>query len=249
MFFFQRYSFGDKNPSTIIDNPSTSFKNKCSDPHFKFVPQKRPSNLHSPLHKEMNYHKKTKRKHKMNQKLSSKDIYKVEVVNSPRSSSVNSSNDSIDSNKPPVIVRFKRIQPTIVEHYSSDPDGQISSDDNNKTFSEDSIPVRRYIRVVRKPSFSHEVQIAPKGYSKNLIYSFEFPELHQNVSNILYYPTYNLFPNSGSSIKNIQEKIAQLDNHNLKCSLSFENSLKFVSNMVPQQIGNWFYNIKKKNLI
>lgn len=211
------------------------------------MPQKRPSNLHSPLHKEINYHKKTKRKNKMNQKLSSKDIYKVEVVNSPRSSSINSSNDSVDSEKPPVIVRFKRIQPTIAKHYSSDPDGQISSNVNNKHFPEDPIPVRRYFRVVRKPSFSNEVQIAPKGYSENLIYSFEYPELHQNVGDVLYYPTYNHIPNSGSSIGNIQEKIAKIDNYSFKCPLSFENSLKFMSNMVPQQIGKWFYNIKKKN--
>ncbi|XP_026816767.1 uncharacterized protein LOC113556171 isoform X1 [Rhopalosiphum maidis] len=244
-------SLDDKTSSPFKEQASKSLKRKYqfSDSDISFVPQKRPSKLHSPIHDEINFYKKTKRKHKTHQKSSSKDIYKVEVVNNHPSKSNNPNNNRIESDQPPVIIRLKRVQNSKNKYSSSDVESHlsISSSDNDDKIPEDPIPVHRYIRVVRKPSFSNGTEVLPsKGYTKNQMFTFEHPELRHNIyKNVSYYPTYNCIPDTKSSIEYIQDKIANL-NPNLKCTLSFKESLKVMSKMEPQQIGEWFYNVPKK---
>lgn len=261
MYCFQPCLFGGKTPNAFKEQkehePGSLKRKYCSDTNISFVPQKRPSKIHIPLHDENNFYKKTKRKHKTHQKsLSSKDIYKVEVVNSqPSSSKNNSNNDKITSSQPPVIIRFKRVQKSKNKYPSSEVESQISvspsseDDDNVKRISEeDPLPVQKYIRVVRKPSFSDKTEITPpKSYTKNQMFTFEYPELRQNIhNNVSYYPTFNCIPDTRSSIEYIQEKIANVGNHTLNYTLSFKESLKVISNMKPRQIGEWFYNVPKK---
>lgn len=261
IFFFQPCLFGDKTPSAFKDQTSKSLKRKYqySDTNISFVPQKRPSKLHSPIHDEINFYKKTKRKHKTHQKSLSKDIYKVEVVNSQPS---NSNNDRIASDQPPVIIRIKKVQNSKNKYPSSDVKSHItissasSSSDNDdddndvnvKKIPEDTIPVHRYIRVVRKPSFSNETEVTPsKSFTESQMFTFEHPELRQNIyEKCSYYPTYTCIPDTKSSVEYIQEKIKNLGDPSLKCTLSFKDSLKVMSNMEPKQIGEWFYNVPKK---
>ncbi|CAI6355585.1 unnamed protein product [Macrosiphum euphorbiae] len=256
--------FGGKAPIAFKEQASESLKRKYqySDTDISFVPQKRPSKLHSPIHDEINFYKKTKRKHKTHQKSLCKDIYKVEVVNSHPS---NSNNDKIASDKPPVIIRIKRVQNSKNICPSSDVESHItisssssssssSSDDdydediNVKKIPKETIPVHRYIRVVRKPSFSNKTEVTPtKSFTESQIFTFEHPELRRNIyKNCSYYPTYTCIPDTKSSVEYIQEKIENLGNPSLKCTLSFKDSLKVMSNMEPKKIGEWFYNIPKK---
>lgn len=248
--------FDDKAPISFKEQASESLKRKYqySDANISFVPQKRPSKLYSPIHDEVNFYKKTKRKHKTNLKSLSKDIYKVEVVNSHPS---NSNNDKIASDQPPVIIRFKRVQNSKNKYPSSDIESHItiSSDDDDddedidvKKMPEDAIPVHKYIRVVRKPSFSNVTEVLPsKSFTESHIFTFEHPELRRNIyKNVSYYPTYTCIPDTKSSIEYIQEKIANLGNPSLKCTLSLKDSLKIISNMEPKKIGEWFYNVPKK---
>jgi len=270
--FFQPCLFGGKAPIAFKEQASENLKRKYqySDTDISFVPQKRPSKLHSPIHDEINFYKKIKRKHKTHQKSPCKDIYKVEVVNSHPS---NSNNDSITSDKPPVIIRIKRVQNSKNKYPSSDVESHItissssspstsssssssSSSDNDdydddinvKKIPEETIPVHRYIRVVRKPSFSNETEVTPiKSFTESQMFTFEHPELRQNIhKNCSYYPTYTCIPDTKSSVKYIQEKIENLGNPSLKCTLSFKDSLKVMSNMKPTKIGEWFYNVPKK---
>lgn len=196
------------------------------------------------MKKEFNLYKKSKRKRKIRQKMSSKDIYKVEVVNNEIS---NSNNDRLESHKPSVIIRLKRIHHSNKKKQSSDVDSHatIPSDDDDD--DDKNIPVPRHIRVVRKPSFSDETGISSKRFSNNLTFTFEQPELHRNVfKNVSYYPTNNCIPNTRFNIESIKDKIANLGAPNFKCALSFNKSLKAMSNIAPQVIGEWFYNIPQK---
>ncbi|CAH1732686.1 uncharacterized protein LOC126552114 isoform X3 [Aphis gossypii] len=243
-------SFGNK---TFKEQASVSLKRKYqfSDSDITFVPQKRPSKkLHSPVHDEINFYKKTKRKRKTHQKPSYKDIYKVEVVNSHPSKS---NNDKIESDQPPVIIRLKRVQNSKNEYSSSDVESHrsMSSSDNDDEIPKDPTPDHRYIRVVRKPSFSDGTEISPsKGYTESQMFTFEHPELRHNIykdiKNISYYPTYTCIPDTKSSIEYIQEKMENLGTPSLNCTLSYNESLKVMSKMEPQKIGEWFYNIPKK---
>jgi len=127
----------------------------------------------------------------------------------------------------------------------------MSSSDNDDEIPEDSIPVHRYIRVVRKPSFSDGTEVSPsKGYTESQMFTFEHPELRHNIykdiKNVSYYPTYTCIPDTKSSIEYIQEKMENLGNPNLNCTLSYNESLKVISKMEPQKIGEWFYNVPKK---
>lgn len=255
--------FGDKAPSAFKEQASKSLKRKYqySDTNITFVPQKRPSKLHSPMHDEINYYKKTKRKHKTHQKSLSKDIYKVEVVNRHPS---NSNNDRIVSDQPPVIIRIKRVQNSKKKCPSSDVESHItissasSSEDDDDDYNddinvrkipEDTIPVHRYIRVVRKPSFSYETEVTPsKSFTESQMFTFEHPELRRNIykNSSSYYPTYTCIPDTRSSVEYIHEKITNLSNPRLKRTLSFKDSLKVMSNMEPKKIGEWFFNVPKK---
>jgi len=113
---------------------------------------------------------------------------------------------------------------------------------------EDTIPVHRYIRVVRKPSFSNETEVTPsKSFTESQMFAFEHPELRRNIyKNCSYYPTYTCIPDTRSSVEYIHKKIENLGNPRLKCTLSFKDSLKVISNMEPKKIGEWFYNVPKK---
>ncbi|KAL4135913.1 hypothetical protein QTP88_007494 [Uroleucon formosanum] len=255
--------FGDKAPSAFKEQASKSLKRKYqySDTNITFVPQKRPSKLHSPMHDEINYYKKTKRKHKTHQKSLSKDIYKVEVVNRHPS---NSNNDRIVSDQPPVIIRIKRVQNSKKKCPSSDVESHItissasSSEDDDDDYNddinvrkipEDTIPVHRYIRVVRKPSCSNETEVTPsKSFTESQMFTFEHPELRRNIykNSSSYYPTYTCIPDTRSSVEYIHEKITNLSNPRLKRTLSFKDSLKVMSNMEPKKIGEWFFNVPKK---
>lgn len=63
----------------------------------------------SKYERKNNYHKKLK--HKLHQNTSFNDIYKVEVVDTKSSNSINILKDNeIESYLPPVIIRFKRVQ-------------------------------------------------------------------------------------------------------------------------------------------
>lgn len=253
LIFFQPCSFSDKIPSNLKEQEFSlkSLKRKCcSDTNISFVPQKRPSN--TPLYEKLNRDKKIKRKHKTYQKPTSKDIYKVEVVNSlPSSSKSDLHNGRITSDKPPVIIRLKRVHISKNQNLLSDIDsnGSVSSDDCDKKIPEkDHIQDKRYIRVVRKPSFSNETRhSSSKVNSKNQIFTFEQPEVRQSFPyNFSYYPTCTCIPHTMSSVEYIQDRMAQLGNNNFKCSFSFNESLKFLSNVEPRKIGEWFYNVPKK---
>lgn len=204
------------------------------------------------MNEKVNRDKKIKRKHKTHQKPTSKDIYKVEVVNSlPSSSKSDLHNGRISSDKPPVIIRLKRVHNSKNQNRLSDIDsyGSISSDDCGKKIPvKDPVQDQRYIRVVRKPSFSNEGRhSSSKVYSKNQIFTFEQPEIRQSFHNdISYYPTYTCIPHTMSNVEYIQERMAQLGNNNFKCTFSFNESLKFLSNVEPREIGEWFYNVPKK---
>lgn len=74
---------------------------------------------------------------------------------------------------------------------------------------------------------------------------FEHPELRRKHSDeISYYPTHTYISNTISNKEKIQEKIALLNNPRFKCTIN--ESLKIISNMHHQKIGEWFYNIPKK---
>lgn len=171
----------------------------------------------------------------MHQKNSFKDIYKV--INTQSSSSKYISNDDkIESNKPPVIIRLKRIRHSICKYSSSEDDDEILDS-----------PVQRCIRVVRKPSFSDKILDMPKIISKNHIFTFEHPKLRINISNgRSYYPTSNCLQNTKSCVQYFNEKIAKLGTNNLKCTFPFKKSMQILSNMKPLQVGEWFYNIPNK---
>jgi hypothetical protein len=176
-----------------------------------------------------------------------KDIYKVEVVNNKPSTTKNNSNNNINvsNNKPPVIIRLKRVSHSKRKNPSSDNDSHISISSDDQEIPEKSIPVQRCIRVVRKPSFSNETE--SKSFSDNQIFTFEHPELRRKLSNeISYYPTQTYISNSRPIIEQIHEKIASINNPRFKCSLSINDSLKIISNMNHEKIGKWFYNIPKK---
>lgn len=237
--FFQPCSFGDNNHIILEEQSSPCLKRKCCSDTISFVPQKRPCN--SSMKKEIDFYKKSKRKHKIRQKISSKDIYKVEVVNNEMT---NSNSDRIESHKPSVIIRLKRIQHSNNKKQSSDVDSHVRMPSDN---DDKHVLVPRHIRVVRKPSFSDETYISSKRFSNNYTFTFEQPELHRNVfKNVSYYPTNNCIPNTRSNIESIEDKIANLGTFNFKCALSFNKSIKVMSNMAPRVIGEWFYNIPKK---
>lgn len=246
----QSCSFSDKRPSNLKEQGFISLKRKCSDTNISFVPQKRPSI--TPSYEKFNRDKRIKRKHKTYHKPTSKDIYKVEVVNSqPSSSKSDLHKGKISSDKPPVIIRLKRVQNSKNKNFLSDIEsyGSISSDDcDEKSPEKDPIQDQGYIRVVRKPSFSDETRLSSSKVNlKNQIFTFEQPGIRQSFpNNTSYYPTYTSIPHTMSSVEYIQERIAQLGNNNFKCSLSFNESLKFLSSVEPREIGEWFYNVPKK---
>lgn len=235
------------NSSSFKKHP-TCFKRKFSESNISFVPQKRPSNLQLTSDEETNYyHKRIKRKHKTHQKSSSKQIYKVEVVE-PNKTLPNLKN----SNKPPVVIRLKRVQHTKNKYSTSNFDSSISiptdcwkvsSSLNSHT------PDRGFIRVVRKPSVNNDknVEFATKCSSKKQIFTFEHPELRTFVKKVkLCYPISVNIPDTKSSLEYVHERISRLDNRCLKRAMSFSESIQFISNVKPQQIGEWFYNIPKK---
>lgn len=240
---FQPCSFGDDD-STVLKKQSSTILNRkcCSNANITFVPQKRPS---KPLKKKIKSHKNTKRKHKSRQKLASKDIYKVEIVDSrPLSSNKNK------SDRPPVIVRFKRVHHSNTKSPSSDAESlaSISSDDDDKEIHDDPIPVLRPIRVVRKPSFSNETKTLPsRGFSENHILAFERPELYRVIPNdITYYPTNACASITESKFESVKMRIANLDKSNIKVPLSYKKSMRAMFNMKTEDIGNWFYKIPKQ---
>lgn len=196
----------------------------------------------------MNY-KKTKRKRKVRQKRSSKDIYKVEVVNSlPKSSKDNFSDNKIELDKPPVIIRLKRVQNSKCKTSSKYSDCTSPGYDDEKTQEKLNLN-HRCIRVVRKPSISYSGRngILSKGFSNDLTFMFEQPELRQYLSKkISYSPTCTYIPNTGSSMEFIKKKLVQLENCNSNSTLSFNESIKIMSNIKPQKIGDWFYKVHEK---
>ncbi|VVC36544.1 BRCT domain,Zinc finger, DBF-type [Cinara cedri] len=232
---------------SVSDNPGTfekqtiCFKRQYSATDITFVPQKRPSNLQLTSDEETSYHKKTKRKHKTHQKSLSKHIYKVEVVE-PNQILPKSKN----TNKPPVVIRLKRVQHNENKYCSSDFNTDCLKDTSSL---ENHIPNHKFIRVVRKPSIYNDNNIRPvtKSFSNNHIFTFEYPELRRFIQKEkLYHPISVNIPDTQSSVKYIDERISKQDNHNLKCAMSFSKSIKFILNMKPQQIGAWFFNIPKE---
>lgn len=222
----------------------------CPDTNISFVPQKRPSTK-TPLYEKSNRVKKIKRKNKTYQKPTSKDIYKVEVVNNhPSNAKSDMHSNRIASDKPPVIIRLKRVQNSKKRNIISDADSpdDISSDNcDKKSVEKDHTPVHRCIRVVRKPSFSNEREhSSSKGNSKNQIYAFEQPELHRTFPyKTSYYPTLSCIPNTMPSVEYIEERIAKLSKNNFNCKLSFKESLRVLSKIEPREIGELFYNVPK----
>lgn len=216
----------------------------CSNANIKFLPQKRPS---KPLKKKIKSHKKSKRKHKTRKKLASKVIYKVEIVNSQ---TLSSNNDKSD--KPPVIVRFKRVQHSNTKSPSSDAESRVSissdDDDDDKETHDDPIPVPRPIRVVRKPSFSNVTKaLTSRGFSENQILAFERPELYRVIPNdITYYPTNACASITKSKIEIVKTRVDNLDNYNMKFPLSYKKSMRVLFNMNSDDIGKWFYKIPKQ---
>lgn len=226
------------------------FKRTFSETNISFVPQKRPSNLQVTSEEDTSYHKKTKRKHKTHQKSSSKHIYKVEVVE-PNQPLPNSKN----TNKPPVVIRLKRVQHTKNKYCSNNFDNPISISDCNADYWKDSSSLDNhvrepgFIRVVRKPSIDNDNKLKPatKCLSKNQMFAFEHPELRTFIQKgNLCYPMFVNIPDTKSSIDYIHESISRLENHSLKCGMSFSESINFISNVKSQQIGKWFYNIPKE---
>lgn len=242
--------FGEK-IHILEEQTSPNLKRKfCSDSNISFVPQKKPKNcsFSSPPSTENVRFEKTKRKHKTRKKRSSKDIYKVEVVNSlPLYSKDSSHNDRIESDKPPVIIRLKRVINSLNKPVSNKHSTKKSPYNNDVETSEDPIPAQRYIRVVRKLSNSEMDGVLSKGFSTDLTFMFEQPELRYNTpKSISYYPTYSYVPNTGSSMQFIQERITKIDDHGSNCTLSNSEFLDVMSNIEPRQIGDWFYKVPKK---
>ncbi|XP_050439205.1 uncharacterized protein LOC126844824 [Adelges cooleyi] len=237
------------------DQPSLNLKRKyCSDTTISYTPEKKRKTdfLSTCLEEkvEINCYKKTKRKRKVRQKQSSKDIYKVEVINSHSYSTSNNDkyDDQTKSNKPPVIIRLKRVQNTVDSETGNETSDSNINDSSVKTPTINASPiVRRYFRVVRKESFSNS-EGDTKINSKNLTFSFEQPELRQNRnSDINYHPTYTCIPNIGPSPQYIQESLSKLDKHNVKFKLlPFDKSLEVLSNIEPRRFGEWFYKIPKR---
>lgn len=249
---FQPCSFSDNRPIILKQQKLTSSNKKCcSDTNISFVPQKRPSKPCVPHQTDIKVYKNPKRKRKKIKKTSSKDIYKVEVVNTEISGS---KNDTFNIDKPPVIIRLKRIQCSKAKILTSKAESCTSSsnddDNNDKKIVANPIPNQKYIRVVRKPSFTYEPKrvSTSKGFSEDHIFSFEFPRLRRySPSNTNFsYPTNICLPNIGFNVRCIQEKIDLLNKHNNKCKLSFKECLKILLNVEPQKIGKWFYNIPNK---
>lgn len=248
-YLFQPCSFGDNSSIVIKEQTFTSLKRKCcSDTNISFVPQKRPSKLLSPEQTDIKSYKKTKQKRKKIKK-SSKDIYKVEVVNTEFSSS---NNFRIHIDKPPVIIRLKRVKRSKKKISINKAESYLSSNDSindNKILSIDTLD-KRNIRVVRKPSTTYEPKrmSSSKSFSQKYVYSFEHPELIGHIpKNIGFHQPTNLcVPNTRHSIEYIREKIFQLDERNTKCTLSLEESIKTLSGLEPNTIGRWFYNVPNK---
>lgn len=249
---FQPCSFSENRPIILKQQKLTSSNKKCcSDTNISFVPQKRPSKPCVPHQTDIKVYKNPKRKRKKIKKTSSKDIYKVEVVNTEIS---DSKNNTFNIDKPPVIIRLKRIQCSKTKIPTSKAESCTSSsnddDNNDKKIIVNPIPDQKYIRVVRKPSFTYEPKSVStsKGFSEDHIFSFEFPRLRRyNPSNTNFsYPTNICLPNIGFNVRCIQEKIDLLNKHNNKCKLSFKECLKILLNVEPQKIGKWFYNIPNK---
>jgi len=204
-----------------------------SDTNVSFVPQKRPCN--SSLQKDIQFYKKLKKKHKIRQKTLFKDIYKVEFVNSDNS---NLTNDRIKSpDKPPVIIRFKRIQHSKTK--------SLSKDMNYHNQSNIQIPFYRHIPVIRKQSFSNIENVFSKTASNNYIFTFEQTKLYQNIF-ITYFPMNIYIPHIKSYSKCIRDKIIELEKCNFMCKRSLKLFIQIMSNMGSQKIGKWFYNTPNK---
>ncbi|XP_050531585.1 uncharacterized protein LOC126900127 [Daktulosphaira vitifoliae] len=241
--------------STVEEKPLSKLKRKCcSDTNISYTPEKKRKTefLSSCLEEkeEINY-KKIKRKRKVRQKNSSKDIYKVEVINShiyPNKSSDILYDDQNKMNKPPVIIRLKRVYNAIDNDTVNDGRSYSSDNCSTKTTPINASPiVRRYIRVVRKESFSNS-EGDTKLKLKNLMFSFEQPNLHQKRScDINYHPTFTCIPNISPSTQYVQESLSKLNDHIIKFkTLPFNKSLEVLSNMDPQRFGEWFYKIPRK---
>lgn len=244
-YFFQPCSFGDSNSIVIKEQPFTSLKRKCcSDTNISFVPQKRPSNWRSPEQTDTKSLKKIKRKHKKFKKSSPKDIYKVEVVHTNISSS---NNFIINSDKPPVIIRLKRVKHSKEKTPISKTESYLSSNDstNDHKISANAPLDKRSIRVVRKLSTTYEPKrlSSAKDFSHNHVYSFENPELFRcfpkNAG--FYYPTQFYVPNNRCSVDHIQEKIIGLNGGSTK--YTFEEFKKKLAILEPNTIGRWFYDV------
>lgn len=221
--------------------PRLSGRNS-SDINMSFVPQKRPCT--SSLQKDVKLYKKTKKKHKIRQKSISRDIYKVEFVNSDTSNLTNDLNDdSINSNKPPVIIRLKRIKRSKMKKFPSDTNYHNVTSDNHRNIP---IPVYRHIPVVRKQSFSNQTEVvSSKKASNNHIFTFEQPRLNQNNFNT-YFPTSTCIPYTKPYVGHIKDKIIELEKRSFMCTLSLKESIQIISNMELQKIGEWFYNTPTK---
>jgi len=190
------------------------------------------------------YKKTKKKKHKIRQKSISRDIYKVEFVNSNISNLTNDlNNDSINSNKPPVIIRLKRIKRSKMKKFPSDTNYHNVTSDNHRNIP---IPVYRHIPVVRKQSFSNQTQsVSSKKLSNNHIFTFEQPQLNQNNFDT-YFPTSTCVSYTKSYVEDIRDKMIELNKCSFMCTLSLKESIQIISNMELQKIGEWFYNTPTK---
>jgi len=238
-------SFVEENPIILNEQVTSklSERNGSSDTVMTFVPQKRPCSYS--LHKEVKLYKKTKRKHKIRHKSVSKDIYKVEFVNKSDTSNLTNdlNTDKIKSNKPPVIIRLKRVKCSKMKNLSIDENYQITSENHRNI----PVPVYRHIPVVRKQSFSNQtVGVSSKNFSNNHIFTFEQPKLNQNIPSV-YYPVSTCVPyTTNSYVEHIKNKIIETENINSTCSLLLKESIRIISNMKSQKIGEWFHDIPKK---
>lgn len=224
--------------------PGISGKNCSSDTVMSFVPQKRSFN--PSLQKEVKSYKKTKRKHKIRQKSPTKDIYKVEFVNKCDTSNLtNDSNTArIKSNKPPVIIRLKRVKHLQMQNPSNDTNyHNITSDNNHRNIP---VPVYRHIPVVRKQSFSNQtIGLSSRNFSNNHIFAFEQPKLNQNISNV-YYPMSTCVSYTKSYFEHMKNKIIEMERGNFTCTLSLKECTRIISNIESQKIDDWFNDIPKK---
>lgn len=256
---FQPCSFGDNSP--IAYKEQKSKRRCCSDTNISFVPQKRPSK-YTALKTDKKEYKKIKRKRKKIKRLSSKDIYKVEVVNKrlPSSSKNSSNDDKTNLDKPPVIIRLKRIQSSKIKISTSDAesDQTSSSDDDNDYDGNKKIPPnstsnQRYIRVVRKPSFTYSTKRTSlyKNTSNNLIFTFENPDPPRCMVNSFfnsYYPTNMCIPNTRSSVEYFKDKIVNLDESGTKCIKTLQECINVLSNIESKKVGKWFYDVPNEIL-